>query len=85
MTGLKVKSPAGGEAGGGWCGSRRVEWLDLMMSLRLEILSVKNVAKSAGRDGVEVGRDEDCLRCSTLFTVLQRRRGFPRDDAILAE
>ena len=55
------------------------------MSLRLEILSMKKEAKSAGKDGVEVGRGEDCLRCSTLFTVLQRRRGFPREDAMRAE
>ena len=54
----------------------------------LEILSVKKEAKLSAREVTEVeegkGLDED-LRCSNLFTVCQRRRGFSDEEETKCE
>ncbi len=85
VTGEKVRSCAGGEGGGGLCGSGAVCVDAVITCLRLEILSLKNDAKRDGRSGFEKGICEGCLRCRSLFTVFQRSRGFPRDDATRSE
>jgi len=44
----------------------------------LEILSVKKETKLSASEVTEVedGKGDEDLRCSNLFTVCQRRRGF---------
>jgi len=50
-------------------------WLEIRS---LEILSVKKEAKLSASEVTEVeeGKGDEDLRCSNLFTVCQRRRGF---------
>jgi len=44
---------------------------------RLDILSVKKEAKLSAREipGVEEGKGQESLRCTSLFTVCHRRLG----------
>jgi len=53
----------------------------------LEILSVKKEAKLSGSEVTEVeeGKGDEDLRCSNLFTVCQRRRGFSDEEETKCE
>ena len=53
----------------------------------LKILSVKKEAKLSASEvtEVEVGKDDEVLRCSDLFTVCQIRRGFSDEEETKCE
>jgi len=48
----------------------------------LEIFSVKKEAKLSASEVTEVqeGKGDEDLRCSNLFTICQRRRGFSDEE-----
>ena len=85
VTGSKLRSFPGCDAGVGSCGERGCVWFDEMESRSLAILSWKNEPKREGSDGDGEGSGEDCFRWRTLLTVFQSWRGFPREEAIWSE
>ena len=65
----------------GECGDDDVELL-VRERRSLDILSVKKEARLSARAlaEVKVGRNEEDLRCNSLFIVCQRRRGLSEDE-----
>ena len=62
-------------------------WLLSRDRRSLDILSVKKEAKLSASEihGVEEGKGDGDLRCSSLLTVCQSCLGLPRDEEITLE
>ena len=79
--GLKEEKSGGAVGEEGECGDDVVGLL-ARERRRLDILSVKKVAKLSAREipEVEEGNGEEDLRCKSLFTVCHRRLGLSEDE-----
>ena len=82
---MKVEKTGGVDGGEDICGDTAEVPVREIRSL--EILSVKKEAKLSASEATEVeeGMGDEDLRCSNLFTVCQRRRGFSDEEETKCE